>query len=228
MGNCCVACCVLCFKNTFYSINLSESITEKMNSKLRGIIMKGVKGGISSWYINLDRSIFSQYRHSLSTRLCKVIESLSLPVLNANGNLIVHLAENISQVLVRGLFDSEYFSTLDVYECLDIPISSLFFKCPDVVPDTNVVTNFKDYLSNIMDNDESEDFRIVNVGLDTEDKAYHQVFDKRLEVKLLESLHNLSDDKLSKLVSSVYSRFNRLETREKRVLSDNSRNFSNI
>ena len=228
MGNCCAACCVLCFKNTFYSMNLSESITEKMNSKLRGIIMKGVKWGIGSWYINLDRSIFSQYRHSLSTRLCKVIESLSLPVLNANGNLRVHLAENISQVLVRGLFDSEYFSTLDVYECLDIPISSIFFKCPDVVPDTNVVTNFKDYLSNIMDNDESEDFRIVNVGLDTEDKAYHQVFDKRLEVKLLESLHNLSDDKLSKLVSSVYNRFNRLETREKRILSDNSINFSNI
>ena len=64
--------------------------------------------------------------------------------------------------------------------------------------------------------------------MSTEDKAYHQVFDKRIEVKLLETLNNLSDDILSKIISDVNSRYRNLEDRENKILKDNSANFSTI
>ena len=230
MGNLCCVCCMVCFKYTNYSYTLADSIIRKMESKLRDIIMKDVKWSLRSWSLSLDRDVYKQFKLSMISRLYRILKNLSFPVLASSGFIEDHLAENISQVLVRGLFDSEYFSTIsESYECLDIPTSSIFFRCPKVIVSDPVFAEFKDYLTKVVNGDGvSEIDKFVNEDLSTEDKAYHQVFDKRIEVKLLETLNNLSDDILSKIISDVNSRYRNLEDRENKILKDNSANFSTI
>ena len=230
MGNLCCACCMVCFKYNFYSSSLTDSIINKMNSKLKDIIMKDVRWGFGRWSISLDRDVYYQFKLSMISKLCRILKDLSFPVLASGGYIEDHLAENISQVLVKGLFDRGYFSTIsDSYECLDIPTSSLFFKCPSVIVSDTVLVEFRDYLTKVVNGDSvSEDDKFINVDLSTEDKAYHQVFDKRIEVKLLETLNNLNDETLSKIISNVISRYRKLEARENKILKDNSANFSTI
>ncbi len=230
MGNLCCACCMVCFKYNFYSSSLTDSIINKMNSKLKDIIMKDVRWGFGRWSISLDRDVYYQFKLSMISKLCRILKDLSFPVLASGGYIEDHLAENISQVLVKGLFDRGYFSTIsDSYECLDIPTSSLFFKCPSVIVSDTVLVEFRDSLTKVVNgNSVSEDDKFINVDLSTEDKAYHQVFDKRIEVKLLETLNNLNDETLSKIISNVISRYRKLEARENEILKNNSANFSTI
>ena len=230
MGNLCCVCCMVCFKYTFYSSSLTDSIIRKMNSKMKDIIMKEVKWSLRSWSINLERDIYNQFKLSIASKLYGILKDLSFPVLASGGYIEDHLAENISQVLVRGLFDSNYFSTIsESYECLDIPTSSLFFKCPNVEVDSDVLGEFKRYLTSVVNNDSvSEDDKFINIDLSTEDKAYHQVFDQRIEVKLLKTLNNLNNDTLSKIISNVNSRYRDLENREKNIVKQNSTNFTKI
>tara|TARA_X000000950_G_C13769752_1_gene600453 strand:+ start:217 stop:822 length:606 start_codon:yes stop_codon:yes gene_type:complete len=201
-----------------------------MNSKLKDIIMKDVRWGFGRWSISLDRDVYYQFKLSMISKLCRILKDLSFPVLASGGYIEDHLAENISQVLVKGLFDRGYFSTIsDSYECLDIPTSSLFFKCPSVIVSDTVLVEFRDSLTKVVNgNSVSEDDKFINVDLSTEDKAYHQVFDKRIEVKLLETLNNLNDETLSKIISNVISRYRKLEARENEILKNNSANFSTI
>ena len=229
MGNLCCACCMVCFKYTFYSDSLADSIIGKMNSKLGDIIMKEVKWTLRGWSISLDRDVYKQFKLSMNSKLYRILKKLSFPVLASGGYIEDHLAENISQLLVRGLFDSEYFSTIsESYECLDIPTSSIFFKCPKVIVSDPVLVEFKDYLTKVINKDSvSEDDRFININFETEDKAYHQVFDQRIEVKLLVTLNNLSDDILSKIISDVNTRYRNLENREQNILRENT-NFSSI
>ena len=229
MGNLCCACCMVCFKYTFYSNSLADSIIRKMNSKLREIIMKETKWSLRGWSISLERDIYNQFKLSMNSKLYRILKELSFPVLVSGGYIEDHLAENISQVLVRGLFDSEYFSTIsESYECLDIPTSSIFFKCPKVIVSDPVLVEFKDSLTKVVNKDSvSEDDKLINISLETEDKAYHQVFDQRIEVKLLETLNNLGNETLSKIISDVNSRYRDLENREKNILRENT-NFSRI
>ncbi len=221
---------MVCFKYTFYSSSLTDSIIRKMNSKMKDIIMKEVKWSLRSWSINLERDIYNQFKLSIASKLYGILKDLSFPVLASGGYIEDHLAENISQVLVRGLFDSNYFSTIsESYECLDIPTSSLFFKCPNVEVDSDVLGEFKRYLTSVVNNDSvSEDDKFINIDLSTEDKAYHQVFDQRIEVKLLKTLNNLNNDTLSKIISNVNSRYRDLENREKNIVKQNSTNFTKI
>ena len=230
MGNLCCACCMVCFKYNFYSSSLTDSIINKMNSKLKDIIMKDVRWGFGRWSISLDRDVYYQFKLSMISKLCRILKDLSFPVLASGGYIEDHLAENISQVLVKGLFDRGYFSTIsDSYECLDIPTSSLFFKCPSVIVSDTVLVEFRDYLTKVVNGDSvSEDDKFINVDLSTEDKAYHQVFDQRIESKLLGTLNNLNDETLSKIISNVNSRYRKLEARENKILKDNSANFSTI
>ena len=230
MGNLCCACCMVCFKYTFYSSSLANSIIRKMNSKLRDIIMKEVKWGLGRWSVSLDRDVYYQFKLSMISKLHRILKDLSFPVLVSGGYIEDHVAENISQVLVRGLFDRGYFSTIsDSYGCLDIPTSSIFFKCPKVDVDANVLDEFRNHLTKVVNEDSvSEDDKFINIDLATEDKAYHQVFDQHIEVKLLETLNNLNDETLSKIISNVDSRYRKLEARESKILKDNSANFSTI
>ena len=229
MGNLCCVCCMVCFKYTNYSYTLADSIIRKMESKLRDIILKEVKWGLRSWSISLERDIYNQFKLSMISKLHRILKDLSFPVLASGGFIEDHLAENISQVLVRGLFDSEYFSTIsESYECLDIPTSSIFFRCPKVSVSDPVLAEFKDSLTKVVNGDSvSENDKFINIDFSTEDKAYHQVFDQRIEVKLLETLNNLGNETLSKIISDVNSRYRDLENREKNILRENT-NFSSI
>lgn len=229
MGNLCCVCCMVCFKYTNYSYTLADSIIRKMESKLGEIIMKETKWGLRSWSISLNRDVYKQYKLSMISKLHRIFKDLSFPVLASGGFIEDHLAENISQVLVRGLFDSEYFSTIsESYECLDIPTSSIFFRCPKVIVSDPVLVEFKDSLTKVVNGDSvSENDKFINIDLSTEDKAYHQVFDQRIEVKLLETLNNLSNETLSMIISNVNTRYRDLENREKNILRENT-NFSRI
>lgn len=229
MGNLCCVCCMVCFKYTNYSYTLADSIIRKMESKLKDIIMKEVKWGLRSWSLSLDRDVYKQYKLSMISKLYRILKDLSFPVLASSGYIEDHLAENISQVLVRGLFDSEYFSTIsESYECLDIPTSSIFFRCPNVIVSDVVLAEFKDFLTKVVNKDSvSEDDKLINISLETEDKAYHQVFDQRIEVKLLETLNNLDIETLSMIIGNVNTRYRDLENREKNILRENT-NFSSI
>ena len=229
MGNLCCVCCMVCFKYTSYSYSLADSIIKKMESKLRDIIMKEVKWGLRSWSLSLDRDVYKQYKLSMISKLYRILKDLSFPVLASSGYIEDHLAENISQVLVRGLFFSEYFSTIsESYECLDIPTSSIFFRCPSVIVSDLVLAEFKDSLTKVVNKDSvSEDDGFININFETEDKAYHQVFDQRLEVKLLGTLNNLSEDILSNIINNVNTRYRDLENSEKNILRENT-NFSRI
>jgi len=220
---------MVCFKYTSYSYSLADSIIKKMESKLRDIIMKEVKWGLRSWSLSLDRDVYKQYKLSMISKLYRILKDLSFPVLASSGYIEDHLAENISQVLVRGLFFSEYFSTIsESYECLDIPTSSIFFRCPSVIVSDLVLAEFKDSLTKVVNKDSvSEDDRFININFETEDKAYHQVFDQRLEVKLLGTLNNLSEDILSNIINNVNTRYRDLENSEKNILRENT-NFSRI
>ena len=229
MGNLCCVCCMVCFKYTNYSYTLADSIIRKMESKLKDIIMKEVKWGLRSWSLSLDRDVYKQYKLSMISKLYRILKDLSFPVLASSGYIEDHLAENISQVLVRGLFDSEYFSTIsESYECLDIPTSSIFFRCPKVRVSDPVLAEFKDSLTKVVNGDSvSENDKFINIDLSTEDKAYHQVFDQRIEVKLLETLNNLDNETLSMIIGNVNTRYRDLENREKNILRENT-NFSSI
>ena len=220
---------MVCFKYTNYSYTLADSIIRKMESKLRDIIMKEVKWGLRCWSLSLDRDVYKQYKLSMISKLYRILKDLSFPVLASSGYIEDHLAENISQVLVRGLFDSEYFSTIsESYECLDIPTSSIFFRCPKVSVSDPVLAEFKDYLTKVVNGDSvSENDKFINIDLSTEDKAYHQVFDQRIEVKLLETLNNLDNETLSMIIGNVNTRYRDLENREKNILRENT-NFSSI
>ena len=239
MGNLCCFCCMVAFKYTSYSSDLADSILEKMKKKLGDIVNKLVKKDLeennkgwsfSCWSVSLEREIFKQYKLTIIGKLHKVLKELSFPVLMSSGYAQDHLAENISQVLVSGLFDSEYFSTISgSYQCLDIPMSSIFYTCPKVDVDDNVLDEFKNYLTRVVNyNSTDEEDKMINIGLSTHDKAYHNVFDKHLEVKLLKNLNDLNDGTLSNIVSTVHDRFINLQEREKKVLNDNSNNFSAI
>ena len=229
MGNLCCVCCMVCFKYTNYSYTLADSIIRKMESKLGDIILKEVKWGLRSWSLSLNRDVYKQYKLSMISKLHRILKDLSFPVLASSGYIEDHLAENISQVLVRGLFDSEYFSTIsESYECLDIPTSSIFFRCPKVSVSDPVLAEFKDYLTKVVNGDSvSENDKFINTDLSTEDKAYHQVFDQRIEVKLLETLNNLDNETLSMIIGNVNTRYRDLENREKNILRENT-NFSRI
>ncbi len=229
MGNLCCVCCMVCFKYTNYSYTLADSIIRKMESKLKDIIMKEVKWGLRSWSLSLDRDVYKQYKLSMISKLYRILKDLSFPVLASSGYIEDHLAENISQVLVRGLFDSEYFSTIsESYECLDIPTSSIFFRCPKVSVSDPVLAEFKDSLTKVVNGDSvSENDKFINIDLSTEDKAYHQVFDQRIEVKLLENLNNLDNETLSMIIGNVNTRYRDLENREKNILRENT-NLSSI
>tara|TARA_B100001248_G_scaffold205677_1_gene159750 strand:+ start:1153 stop:1755 length:603 start_codon:yes stop_codon:yes gene_type:complete len=200
-----------------------------MESKLKDIIMKEVKWGLRSWSLSLDRDVYKQYKLSMISKLYRILKDLSFPVLASSGYIEDHLAENISQVLVRGLFDSEYFSTIsESYECLDIPTSSIFFRCPKVSVSDPVLAEFKDSLTKVVNGDSvSENDKFINIDLSTEDKAYHQVFDQRIEVKLLENLNNLDNETLSMIIGNVNTRYRDLENREKNILRENT-NLSSI
>ena len=229
MGNLCCVCCMVCFKYTNYSYTLADSIIRKMESKLGDIILKDVKWGLRSWSLSLNSDVYKQYKLSMISKLHRILKDLSFPVLASSGYIEDHLAENISQVLVRGLFDSEYFSTIsESYECLDIPTSSIFFRCPKVSVSDPVLAEFKDYLTKVVNGDSvSENDKFINIDLSTEDKAYHQVFDQRIEVKLLETLNNLDVGTLSMIIGNVNTRYRDLENREKNILRENT-NFSRI
>jgi len=220
---------MVCFKYTNYSYTLADSIIRKMESKLKDIIMKEVKWGLRSWSLSLDRDVYKQYKLSMISKLYRILKDLSFPVLASSGYIEDHLAENISQVLVRGLFDSEYFSTIsESYECLDIPTSSIFFRCPKVSVSDPVLAEFKDSLTKVVNGDSvSENDKFINIDLSTEDKAYHQVFDQRIEVKLLENLNNLDNETLSMIIGNVNTRYRDLENREKNILRENT-NLSSI
>lgn len=239
MGNLCCFCCMVGFKYTTYSIDLANSILGKMDKKLGDIIRSLVKKDLEEnnkswsfecWHLSLEREIFKQYKLAIIGKLHKVLKELSFPVLMSSGYVQDHLAENISQVLLRGLFDSEYFSTISVsYECLDIPMSSIFYNCPNVDVDDNVLDEFKNYLTRVVNsNSTDEEDNMININLSTDDKAYHNVFDKHIEVKLLKNLNDLNDETLSNIISTVHERFNNLKEREEKVLKDNSNNFSAI
>ena len=229
MGNLCCVCCMVCFKYTNYSYTLADSIIRKMESKLGDIILKEVKWGLRSWSLSLNSDVYKQYKLSMISKLHRILKDLSFPVLASSGYIEDHLAENISQVLVRGLFDSEYFSTIsESYECLDIPTSSLFFRCPKVSVSDPVLAEFKDSLTKVVNGDSvSENDKFINIDLSTEDKAYHKVFDQRIEVKLLETLNNLDNETLSMIIGNVNTRYRDLENREKNILRENT-NFSRI
>ena len=229
MGNLCCVCCMVCFKYTNYSYTLADSIIRKMESKLGDIILKDVKWGLRSWSLSLNSDVYKQYKLSMISKLHRILKDLSFPVLASSGYIEDHLAENISQVLVRGLFDSEYFSTIsESYECLDIPTSSIFFRCPKVSVSDPVLAEFNDYLTKVVNGDSvSENDKFINIDLSTEDKAYHQVFDQRIEVKLLETLNNLDVGTLSMIIGNVNTRYRDLENREKNILRENT-NFSRI
>ena len=220
---------MVCFKYTNYSYTLADSIIRKMESKLGDIILKEVKWGLRSWSLSLNRDVYKQYKLSMISKLHRILKDLSFPVLASSGYIEDHLAENISQVLVRGLFDSEYFSTIsESYECLDIPTSSIFFRCPKVSVSDPVLAEFKDSLTKVVNGDSvSENDKFINIDLSTEDKAYHQVFDQRIEVKLLETLNNLDNETLSMIIGNVNTRYRDLENREKNILRENT-NFSRI
>lgn len=220
---------MVCFKYTNYSYTLADSIIRKMESKLGDIILKDVKWGLRSWSLSLNSDVYKQYKLSMISKLHRILKDLSFPVLASSGYIEDHLAENISQVLVRGLFDSEYFSTIsESYECLDIPTSSIFFRCPKVSVSDPVLAEFKDYLTKVVNGDSvSENDKFINIDLSTEDKAYHQVFDQRIEVKLLETLNNLDVGTLSMIIGNVNTRYRDLENREKNILRENT-NFSRI
>ncbi len=220
MGNCCGLCCYACFKNTFYSLELADSILLKIESHLKNHLP--FKGSLQTWYISLKKDIYNQLRESISTRICTQLEDLHFPVLSANGFVQEHLAENIAFVISSCILNNDYqtyISTME-YQCLDIPTNTLFYTKPKIEVKTETLTSFVDYLIQIKD----EAGNIKRVELHTENKTHHKIFDKRLEEKLINILHQLSNQKINEIIKKSYMHFTSKHEEEERILTANKRN----
>ena len=80
MGNLLSLCCVVCCKYSFYANELSYSICEKLEKNISHfIVSKGFN--LKHWHISLKRDVYSQYRHSLTTRIYLALKSKNIPVL---------------------------------------------------------------------------------------------------------------------------------------------------
>uniref|UniRef100_A0A6C0CJQ0 Uncharacterized protein n=1 Tax=viral metagenome TaxID=1070528 RepID=A0A6C0CJQ0_9ZZZZ len=220
MGNCCGLCCYACFKNTFYSLELADSILSKIESHLKNHLP--LKGSLQTWYISLKKDIYNQLRESIATRICRQLEDLHFPVLSANGFVKEHLAENIAFVISSCILNNDYqvyISTME-YQCLDIPTNTLFYTKPKIEVKTETLTSFVDYLIQIKD----EAGNIKRVELHTENKTHHKIFDKRLEEKLIDILHQLSNQKINEIIKKSYMHFTSKHEEEERILSINKKN----
>lgn len=220
MGNCCGLCCYACFKNTFYSLELADSILLKIESHLKNHLP--IKRSSQTWYISFKKEIYNQLRESISTRICRQLEDLYFPVLSANGFVKEHLAENIAFVISSCILNNDYqtyISTME-YQCLDIPTNTLFYTKPKIEVKTETLTSFVDYLIQIKD----EAGNIKRVELHTENKTHHKIFDKRLEEKLIDILHQLSNQKINEIIKKSYMYFTSKHEEEERILSLNKKN----
>ena len=220
MGNCCGLCCYACFKNTFYSLELADSILSKIESHLKNHLP--LNRSSQTWYISFKKEIYNQLRESISTRICRQLEDLHFPVLSANGFVKEHLAENIAFVISSCILNNDYqvyISTME-YQCLDIPTNTLFYTKPKIEVKTETLTSFVDYLIQIKD----EAGNIKRVELHTENKTHHKIFDKRLEEKLIDILHQLSNQKINEIIKKSYMHFTSKHEEEERILSINKKN----
>ena len=75
--------------------------------------------------------------------------------------------------------------------------------------------------SNIMD----ENGKISNIPLDTTDKTHHKIFDSMLESRLIEILHKIQNNKVEKIISSVYTNFTDKNTKEEEILKINRKSI---
>ena len=218
MGNYCSLCCYVCFKNTLYSLELADSILYKMEKHIRENIPIG--SGIQTWFISLKRECFNQFRQSLACRISMQLEELHFPVLTSNGNMKQHFAENFAYVISSCLFNENFakniYSNID-YECLNIPTNTLFYNCPKIDVNNETQSNLINYITNIMD----ENGKISNIPLDTTDKTHHKIFDSMLESRLIEILHKIQNNKVEKIISSVYTNFTDKNTKEEEILKIN-------
>ena len=220
MGNCCGLCCYVCFKNTSYSLELTHSILLKIESQLKNHLP--LKGSLDTWYISLEKDVYKQLRESISTRICRQLEDLHFPVLYANGFVQQHLAENIAFVISSCILNNDYqayISTME-YQCLDIPTNTLFYTKPKIEVKNETLTSFVDYLIQIKD----ETGNIKRVELHTQDKIHHKIFDKRLEEKLIDILHQLSNQKINEIIKKSYMHFTSKHEEEERILALNKKN----
>jgi hypothetical protein len=222
MGNYCSLCCYVCCKNTLYSLELADSILYKMEKHIRENIPIG--SGIQTWFISLKRECFNQFRQSLACRISMQLEELHFPVLTSNGNMKQHFAENFAYVISSCLFNENFakniYSNID-YECLNIPTNTLFYNCPKIDVNNETQSNLINYITNIMD----ENGKISNIPLDTTDKTHHKIFDSKLESRLIEILHKIQNNKVEKIISSVYTNFTDKNTKEEEILKINRKSI---
>ena len=222
MVNCCSSCCYVCFKNTLYGLELADSILYKMEKQIRENIPIG--SGIQTWFISLKRECFNQFRQSLACRISMQLEELHFPVLTSNGNMKQHFAENFAYVISSCLFNESFakniYSNID-YECLNIPTNTIFYNCPKIDVNKETQSNLINYITSIRD----ENGKISNISLDTTDKIHHKIFDSKLESRLIDILHKIQNNKVEKIISSVYTNFTDKNTKEEEILKINRKSI---
>jgi hypothetical protein len=183
-----------------------------------------IGSGIQTWFISLKRECFNQFRQSLACRISMQLEELHFPVLTSNGNMKQHFAENFAYVISSCLFNENFakniYSNID-YECLNIPTNTLFYHCPKIDVNKETQSNLINYITSIRD----ENGKISNIPLDTTDKTHHKIFDSKLESRLIEILHKIQNNKVEKIISSVYTNFTDKNTKEEEILKINRKSI---
>jgi len=221
MGNCCSLCCFVCFKNTFYSMELTDCILNKMETHIRKTIPIG--SGIQTWFISMKREIFEKVKKSLISRLSLTLEKLKFPILNSNGFMKEHIAENIAYVLSSCLFNNEFKTNLlsNTYECLDIPTNTIFYSSSTITISQEKLQELVKYFTTMM----NESGEIYQVEINTTENTYHKIFDERLEERLLNTLHSIPSNKFEEIISNVYTNFMNKNNNEEKILEINRKSI---
>ena len=177
MGNLLSLCCVVCCKYSFYANELSYSICEKLEKNISHfIVSKGFN--LKHWHISLKRDVYSQYRHSLTTRIYLALKSKNIPVLT----------------------------------------NTLFYNSPEINISNSYIENFSKKIYTVKNNDD----KIEVLNSTNENSSFHKIFDVNLEHKLIDNLHNISNNKLSEIIELSYNNYIKKEKDEEILLKKNN------
>ena len=219
MGNLLSLCCVVCCKYSFYANELSYSICEKLEKNISHfIVSKGFN--LKHWHISLKRDVYSQYRHSLTTRIYLALKSKNIPVLTMGGWAQGHFTENLVYFLTKNLIDEDYRLAMieNKYTILDIPTNTLFYNSPEINISDNYIENFSKKIYTVKNNDN----KIEVLNSTNENSSFHKIFDVNLEHKLIDNLHNISNNKLSEIIELSYNNYIKKGEDEEILLKKNN------
>ena len=216
MGNCIQLCCCVCCKYTYYADSLGDNILDKITDHLNKLITPN-SINLNEWYVSFSRDVYKQFTISLKTKLFIILKKLNFKVFVSNQILVNSLSENIAYYIVNNLLDEEYKNTMkkNDYVLLDIKTDSIFYNRINILIDEEKINKFKDYLTTIKIDDKLE-----TISLKTTDKAYKDIFDKKLEVKLLETINKIKDKKLESIINKIINTFNNNEIRNKKIMDN--------